>query len=75
MVCAGQSDPHLRAIAESIEEGMREKHGLKPSARDGRAGSQWIVLDYGDVLVHIMHEAKRAYYELETLWGDVPRVK
>jgi ribosome-associated protein len=75
MVCSGQSDPHLKAIASSIEDGLREDAGVKPFARDGVMGSQWIVLDYGDVLVHIMHESKRAYYELEELWGDVPRVR
>jgi len=75
MVCSGQSEPHLKAIAESVEEGMREKLNTKPLARDGRAGSQWIVLDYGDVLVHIMHEQKRAFYDLESLWKDAPRIK
>lgn len=75
MICSGQSDPHLKAIAAGIEEGMAEKASMKPIGRDGGRGTQWMVLDYGDVLVHIMHESKRAYYELEQLWGDVPRVK
>lgn len=75
MICSGQSDPHLKAIAESIEDGVREETGVRPVARDGQPSSQWIVLDYGDVLIHIMHESKRAYYEIEDLWGDVPRVK
>jgi ribosome-associated protein len=75
VICSGQSDPHLKAIAGGIEEGMREQEGIKPAARDGGSSSQWIVLDYGDVLVHVMHESKRGFYELENLWGDVPKVR
>lgn len=75
VICSGQSDPHLKAIAAAIEQGMAEQEGLKPLGRDGDRSSQWMVLDYGDILVHIMHESKRAYYEIEQLWADAPRVR
>lgn len=75
LICSGQSEPQLKAIAGSIEGALKEQHGLRPASVDGKMVSGWIVLDYGDVLVHLMAEAKRAYYQLERLWGDAPRVE
>ncbi|MEO6848814.1 MAG: ribosome silencing factor [Chthoniobacterales bacterium] len=70
VICSGASDPQLKAIATSIRENMRERFGAKPIYEDGFPSSQWIVLDYGDVLVHIFHKDKRGYYGLENLWSD-----
>lgn len=53
---------------------MREK-GIKPISREGLNHAHWILLDYGDVVVHIFENSTRAYYELEKLWMDAPRVK
>lgn len=75
LVVSGDSDPQLKAIAGAINEGMKTEHGLPPVKNDGSPASQWIVLDYGSVLVHVMHTSKRAYYQLEKLWNDAPRVK
>lgn len=74
LICSGQSDPQLKAIAGAIEGSLKQEHGIRPAKVDGKMVSGWVVLDYGDVLVHIMGEAKRAYYQLEKLWGDAPRV-
>ncbi len=73
LICSGQADPQLKAIANSIETGLKEKIGLKPYARDGRTGSKWLVLDYGQVIVHIMHQEIRSFYDIETLWRDAKR--
>ncbi|MDR1192147.1 MAG: ribosome silencing factor [Verrucomicrobiales bacterium] len=70
LICSGESEPQLKAIAESIVSGLRDQHGIRAVATDGRNSSQWMVLDYGSLLVHIMHEEKRAFYNLEKLWRD-----
>jgi len=69
-VCSGESTPQLRAIADSIQEGVSEQFGLKPGGRDGNRDSGWMVLDYGSVLVHVLSTEKRALYSLEELWKD-----
>lgn len=75
VICSGNSEPHLKAIAAEIEDKMREEHGLAAHNVDGRPLSQWIVVDYYSVLVHIFHNEKRAFYSLEDLWSDAPRLK
>jgi ribosome-associated protein len=74
VICSGTSEPHLKAIAGELEDRLRKEHGRKPLAVDGFPLSQWIVADYGDVVVHVFHEAKRHYYSLEDLWSDAPRL-
>ena len=74
VICSGSSEPQLKAIAGEIEDRLRKEHGLKPAAVDGFPTSQWIVLDYGSVVVHIFHEVKRELYGLEDLWGDAPQL-
>ncbi len=69
VVCSGQSSLQLRAIAEGVESGLK-KQEVAPLSVEGKARANWIVLDYGDVVVHIMNEEARSYYALETLWGD-----
>ena len=75
VICSGTSEPHLKAIAGEIEDRLRLDYKVKPVAVDGYPMSQWIVIDYSDVVVHIFHEQKRAYYSLEDLWSDAPRLK
>jgi ribosome-associated protein len=75
LICSAQSDPQLKAIAVSMEKTIKDEHDRRPYAVDGSAASQWIVVDYGDVMVHIFHESKRPHYALEELWGDAPKVK
>jgi ribosome-associated protein len=74
VICEGTSMPHLRAIRNEIDDRMREDHKIKPYASHGAPDSGWILLDFGDVVVHIFHVEKRAYYSLEDLWSDAPRV-
>ena len=75
VICSGTSEPQLKAIANEIETRLREEHSLRPVAVDGFPASQWIVLDYLQVVVHIFHRDKRAFYSLEDLWGDAPRLE
>jgi ribosome-associated protein len=74
VICSAASEPQLKAIAGEIEARLKKDHGVRPVAVDGFPASQWIVLDYMQVIVHIFHSEKRAFYSLEDLWGDAPRV-
>src|SRR5437899_2465661 len=75
VLASGTSEPHLRAIVEEIIEKLRQNHHLRPRAIDGTLQAAWVVLDYFDVIVHVMRQDVRERYDLETLWGDAPRVK
>jgi ribosome-associated protein len=75
VIASGTSEPHLRAIVDEIEEKLREEHQIKPKAIDGTLQTAWVVLDYFDVIVHVMRHDIRQRYDLETLWGDASRVK
>jgi ribosome-associated protein len=75
VIAAGASEPHLRAIVDEITDRLRENYHLRPKAIDGTLRAAWVVLDYFDVIVHVMRPDVRERYDLETLWGDAPRVK
>ena len=75
VICSATSEPHLKAIAGEIETRLREDHGIRAVAVDGFLASQWIVLDYLQVVVHVFHQDKRAFYSLEDLWGDATRIE
>ena len=75
VIASGASEPHLRAIVDEIADKLRLDHRLRPNAVDGTLHAAWIVLDYFDVIVHVMRTDVRSRYDLETLWGDAPRVK
>jgi len=75
VICSAHSEPQIKAIANGLEKELKEQGSRRPLARDGYSGSQWAVVDYGDVMVHIFHENRRGYYDLERLWGDAKRVK
>ena len=74
LLCSGQSQPQLRAIGEAIEERL-EQHGRRLSHREGKPGAaEWLLLDYGDFIVHIFSERAREYYDLERLWRNAERL-
>jgi len=74
VICSGTSEPHLKAIASEIETRLKTDHDMRPVSIDGFPASQWIVLDYMQVIVHVFHRDKREFYSLEDLWGDAPRL-
>lgn len=74
LICSGASEPQLKAISSSIRESVREKFNRRPLSEDGYPVSQWIVLDYGDVICHLFLGEKREYYDLENLWRDAKQV-
>jgi ribosome-associated protein len=75
VIASGTSEPHLRAIVDEISDRLRERHELRPRAVDGTLQTAWVVLDYFDVIVHVMRQDLRDRYDLESLWGDAPRVR
>lgn len=74
IVCSGSSMPHLRAILRDVSAHVEEWTGSRPANAEGKADTRWVVLDYIDVMVHIMHDELRDYYGLEKLWGDAKEV-
>jgi ribosome-associated protein len=74
VICSAQSEPQIKAIANGVEAALKENPGRHPLAVDGFPTSQWIVIDYGDVMLHIFHEQTRPVYALEDLWSDAPQV-
>ncbi len=73
VIASGGTDRQLRAIADAIEEALRQ-HGTKPVRREGEDELRWLLLDFGDFVVHLFVDEARAYYELERLWKDAPAV-
>ena len=69
IICSGGSSTQVKAIAENILEKLSD-HGILPKRREGLREGSWILLDYGDVVVHIFQEEQRYFYNLERLWGD-----
>lgn len=75
VVCTGRTDRHVNAIADGITDAVRINHHDKPFGTEGRSSGRWICLDYVDVVVHVMSEPVREFYQLEKLWGDAPRLQ
>jgi len=75
VIVSGTSEPHLRAIVEEITAQLREEHGVRPLRTDGSIHGAWVVLDFFDVIVHVMRADGRERYDLESLWGDAKRMK
>lgn len=70
IICQGTSPTHVSAVADSVREYLNDNYGVKPYNYDGYKNSQWIVLDYGSVLVHVFTPDWRLLYNLEELWSD-----
>ena len=74
VITSGATEPHLRAIVHEITDRLRRDHGLSPRAIDGELNTPWQVMDYFDVIVHVMRTDVREKYDLEGLWGDAAKV-
>lgn len=69
LVCSGTSQPHIRALADNLRRELLAG-GLRPRGEDGDPASQWVVLDYGVLIIHILDPERREFYRLEQLWDD-----
>lgn len=72
-IVSGSVERNVQAISDEIEEQMLQA-GLRAIRREGRESGRWILLDFGDILVHVFHEEDREYYQLERLWHDCPTI-
>jgi len=69
VICSGLSDVQVRAIARSVEEKLEEEIGRLPLRREGQREGSWVLLDYGELIVHVLTPSERSYYDLEAFWG------
>lgn len=72
ILISAPSSVRVKAIADSIEDAMEEE-GRRVMHKEGYLDGLWVLMDYGDVIAHVFHQEKRAFYDLENLWGDVPK--
>lgn len=71
LIVSGRNERQVMAISDGIEEKLLES-GVKLLRREGKAGGRWVLLDFGEIIVHVFHEQERAFYSLERIWGDCP---
>jgi ribosome-associated protein len=72
VICSGRSDRQVRGIHDAIQQGMKEQHGIAPTRIEGLTRCDWVLMDYGDVIVQVFTPELREYYRLEQLWGEAP---
>jgi ribosome-associated protein len=73
LICSGASERQVQAVADAVQERLRREHS-RPLHVEGYNRGQWVLLDYGDLVVHVFQEEPRRFYALERLWGDAPDV-
>lgn len=73
LICSGTSERQVQAIADAVQEKLRAAR-VRPLHVEGYSRGQWVLIDYGDLVVHIFQEEPRRFYALERLWGDAPEV-
>ncbi|WP_235737555.1 ribosome silencing factor [Nocardioides alcanivorans] len=73
LLASAGNDRQVRAIVDEVEDKLREL-GAKPIRREGHKDGRWVLLDYGDIVVHVQHEEERDFYALERLWNDCPAI-
>lgn len=74
VIASAANDRQVRAIAEEIEDQLREQLDVKPVRREGEREGRWILLDYLDIVVHVQHSEERSFYSLDRLWKDCPEL-
>jgi ribosome-associated protein len=75
VICSGLSDVQVRAIARSVEESLESLAGRLPLRREGQAEGRWVLLDYGDLIVHVLTPQERSFYDLESFWGHGEQIR
>jgi ribosome-associated protein len=73
VIVSASNDRQVGAIVDEVEDRMRDK-GAKPIRREGERDGRWVLLDFGDIVVHVQHDEEREFYELERLWKDCPEI-
>jgi ribosome-associated protein len=73
LLCSAPNDRQVKSIVDEIEDKLRLA-GAKPAAREGERDGRWVLIDYGDVVIHVQHSEERIFYALERLWRDCPTI-
>lgn len=73
LILSGSVERNVQAISDGIEDALNDS-GVRTIRREGREGGRWVLLDFGDLVVHIFHQEERDFYQLERLWGDCPAI-
>jgi ribosome-associated protein len=74
VITSGRNTRQVKTIAEEVEERLKVDGGIAPLRVEGLGDSQWVLLDYGDLVIHVFLDETRAFYDLERLWSDAPRI-
>lgn len=74
VIASGTSNRHVKSLVEEVERQLKTSQGRRPLRREGEDHNRWVLIDYGDIVVHVFDDETRKYYELERLWGDAPRI-
>lgn len=74
VIATGSSSTNVKAIADGVEERLKQTHEIGPLRVEGRSEGEWVLVDFGDIIVHIFQESAREFYSLERLWGDAERI-
>ena len=75
LIVSGSSERQVEAIAEAVEDELRINHEDQPLRREGRGSGRWVLLDYGDIVIHVQHEEDRDFYGLDRVWADAPAIE
>ncbi|KUM31773.1 ribosome silencing factor [Glutamicibacter sp. JL.03c] len=75
LIVSGGSEPQVNAIVDEIQAKVLEEYSMRPVRREGFGMGRWVLLDYGDVVVHVQHQEDRVFYALERLWADCPVIE
>lgn len=75
VIASTGSERQLKSVADNVEDTLSDEMGLEPRGKEGHGGTPWIILDYGDIMVHVFKEEERAFYNLERIWKDAPVVE
>jgi len=74
VVCSAQHARHAAAIAEHIASTLKRDHGARVLGMEGKDTGKWVLIDFGDFLVHVFERSQRGYYDIDSLWADAPRL-
>ena len=75
LLISGGSERQVEAIAEAVEDELRVNHEDQPLRREGRGSGRWVLLDYGDIVIHVQHVEDRDFYGLDRVWADAPAIE
>lgn len=74
VLASGSSDRQVQAAAEAVHQGLKKQHDTMPLGIEGMKEGRWVLIDYGDVMVHVFHEPVRQFYDLDGLWNDAQEI-